>query len=55
MRHPYLYRIGWLQDDHVVEVCKQCLVDFQIGQYKDKALCDIVDMNSCHMLLDRPW
>ena len=18
-------------------------------------LCDIVDMNSCHMLLDRPW
>ena len=28
VRHPYPYRIGWLQDDHVVEVWEQCLVDF---------------------------
>ena len=30
-------------------------MDFQIGQYKDQVLRDIVDMNSCHMLLGRPW
>ena len=30
-------------------------MDFQIGQYKDQMLCDIVDISSCHMLLGRPW
>ena len=44
MRHPYPYRIGWLQDDHVVEVWEQCLMDFQIEQYEDQVLCDIVDV-----------
>ena len=55
VRHPYPYRIGWLQGEHVLEVREKCLVDFQIGQYKDQVLCDIVDMNSYHMLLGRPW
>ena len=36
-----------------MEVWEQCLVDFQIGQYKDQVWCDIMDMNSCHMLLGR--
>ena len=53
MRHPY--RIGWLQGEHALEVREQCLVDFQIGQYKDQVLYDIMDMNSCHVLLGRPW
>ena len=55
MRHPCPYRIGWLQGEHGLEVREQCLVDLQIGQYKDQVLCDIVDMNSCHLLLGRPW
>ena len=41
VRHPYPYRIGQLQDDHAIEVWKQCLMDFQIRQYKDQVLCDI--------------
>ena len=55
VRHPYPYRIGWLQGEHAFEVRGKCLVDFQIGQYNDQVLCDIVDMNSSHMLLGRPW
>ena len=55
VRHPYPYRIGGLQGDHALDVREQCLVDFQIGQYKDHVLCDIVDKNSCHILLGRPW
>ena len=31
VRHPCPYRIGWLQNDHALEVREQCLVDFQIG------------------------
>ena len=27
-RHPYCYRISWLQGDHAFEVREQCLVDF---------------------------
>ena len=54
VRHPQPYRIGWLQGKHALEVREQCLVDFYIGQYKDQVLCDIMDMNSCHMILGRP-
>lgn len=31
VRHPYPYRIGWLQGEHSWEVREQCLVDFHIG------------------------
>ena len=55
MIHPYPYRIGLLQGKHALEVREQCLVGFEIGQYKDQVLCDIVDMNNCHVLLSRPW
>jgi hypothetical protein len=31
-------------------VTKQCLVEFNIGGYRDEILCDV-----CHILLGRPW
>lgn len=34
---------------------EQCLVDFEIGQYKDQVLSDIVNMKTGHILLGRPW
>ena len=54
VRHPCPYRISWLQDDRALEVREQFLVNFQIGQYVDQVLCDVVDMSSCHILLGRP-
>eukprot|EP00253_Pinus_taeda_P002689 PITA_02689 len=30
-------------------------VEFQIGRYKDKIVCDIMPMDVCHTLLGRPW
>jgi hypothetical protein len=38
-----------------VSVTKQCLVEFKIGGYNDKVLCDVIPMNVCHLLLGRPW
>lgn len=55
VRHPFPYRIGWLQDKHTLEVREQYLVDFQIGKYKDQVVCDIMDMSSCHIFLGTPW
>uniref|UniRef100_A0A151UD28 CCHC-type domain-containing protein n=1 Tax=Cajanus cajan TaxID=3821 RepID=A0A151UD28_CAJCA len=39
--------------DSVVD--QQVKVKFSIGKYEDQALCDIVPMEACHILLGRPW
>jgi hypothetical protein len=31
------------------------LVEFKIGNYNDKILCDVIPMDVCHLLLGRPW
>jgi hypothetical protein len=53
--HPSPHRILWLQKGHQVTVTKQCLVEFKIGGYNDKTLCDVIPMDVCHLLLGRPW
>lgn len=34
---------------------EQAWVDFNIGRYRDRVLCDILPMDACHLLLGRPW
>jgi len=53
--HPRPYKVSWLQKGHQVSVTKQCLVEFKIGGYNDKVLCDVIPMDVCHLLLGRPW
>ena len=53
--HSSPYKVSWLQKGHQVSVTKQCLVDFKMGEYKDKVLCDVIPMDVCHVLLGRPW
>jgi hypothetical protein len=53
--HPSPYKVSWMQKGHRVSVKKQCLVEFKIGGYKDKILCDLIPMDVCHVLLGRPW
>jgi len=36
-------------------VHEECEVEFHIGKYKDKVICDIMRMDVCHILLGRPW
>jgi hypothetical protein len=55
IEHPSQYRVSWLQKGHQVNVTKQCLVEFKIGGYNDKILCDVIPMDVCHLLLGRPW
>jgi hypothetical protein len=55
IEHPSPYRVSWLQKGHQVNVTKQCLVEFKIGGYNDKILCDVISMDVCHLLLGRPW
>lgn len=30
-------------------------MDFQIGEYRDKILCDVAEMDAFHLLLGGPW
>jgi hypothetical protein len=53
--HPSPYRVSWLQKGHQETFTKQCLVEFKIGGYNDKILCDVIPMDVCHLLLGRPW
>ncbi|GAV81120.1 hypothetical protein CFOL_v3_24579, partial [Cephalotus follicularis] len=55
-KHPHPYKISWFRKGNEVSVTSQCLVKFTIGDnLEDEALCDIVPMDACHVLLDRPW
>ncbi|KAF7149685.1 hypothetical protein RHSIM_Rhsim02G0114600 [Rhododendron simsii] len=55
-KHPSPYSIGWIRDVGETKVTEQCIVPFSIGKdYKDEVVCDVVDMDACHMLLGRPW
>ena len=53
--HPEPYRVAWLHKGHQVLVKEQCQVKFQIGSYQDEVICDIIEMDACHILLGRPW
>ena len=53
--HPHPYKLRWLNDQIGNLVRKQCLVSFSIGSCQDQVLCDVLDMDACHVLLGRPW
>ena len=54
--HPHPYNLVWLENSQKLNVYKQCLVQFIIGDiYYDKVLCDVIPMDACHLILGRPW
>ena len=53
--HPEPYHICRLNEHQVIRIDKQVKVSFCIGQYKDEVLCDVLPMESSHLLLGRPW
>jgi len=44
-----------MNDGGEVKVNKQVLVVFSIGKYCDEELCDVVSIQTSHLLLGRPW
>ena len=54
-KHPTPYKVSWLQNGHQLLVNEQCEMEFQLGSYKDRIMCDVMPMDVCHILLGRPW
>lgn len=54
---PHLtpYKVSWLSRGQQVLVNEQSWVEFQIGGYRDRVLCDLIPMDAFHLLLGRPW
>ncbi len=53
--HPKPYQLHWINEDGDLVVDQQVKVKLSIGKYEDQALCDIVPIEACHILLGRPW
>lgn len=53
--HSTPYKVTWLNKGQHVLVNEQAWIEFTIGGYKDKLLCDVLPMDACHLLLGRPW
>ena len=49
--HTTPYKVSWLSKGQQIMVDEQALVEFEIWEYKDKVLCDIMPMDACHLLL----
>ena len=55
-KHPHPYKIQWVKKGFEIPVKFQCLVRFTMGNdVDDEALCHVVQMDACHILLGRPW
>ncbi|KAJ9546389.1 hypothetical protein OSB04_018932 [Centaurea solstitialis] len=54
--HDVPYSLGWVKKGPQVRVTQTCKVPLSIGKhYKADVLCDVLEMDACHILLGRSW
>ena len=53
--HCHSRTISWIKKDSSIKVTDVYRVPTLIGKnYQDTVVCDVVNMNTCHVLLKRP-
>ncbi|XP_028556538.1 uncharacterized protein LOC110116452 [Dendrobium catenatum] len=56
MKNPHPYKIGWVKKGMEIMASEMCRIQFSIGKhYSCEVLCDVVEMDVCHLILGRPW
>ncbi|XP_020698415.2 uncharacterized protein LOC110111061 [Dendrobium catenatum] len=55
-KNPNPYKISWVKRGMEIAVSDMCRVPISIGKhYASEVLCDVIDMDVCHIILGRPW
>lgn len=55
-KHLHPYKISWIKKEAETRITTFCLVSFSIGKFnKDEVICNVVEIDTCHILLGRPW
>lgn len=49
------YTIDWIKIGGKISVAVRCKVSFFLGKYKNEVYSNIVDMDACQLLFERPW
>ena len=55
MPHNSPYRVTLLNRGQCVFINEKVLVNLSIGRYKDKGLCDVLQMDVYQLILGRPY
>ena len=53
--HPNPNAIRWIKEVGGIQVHEHCKVSFSIAKYNDAVYCNVVHMDSCHILFGHPW
>ena len=53
--HPCPYKESWVAKEKKTLVNGKVWVEFALGEYVDKILFDVIDMDAFHLLPRRPW
>jgi len=53
LQNPYKLQLS--KEYEEVQVAEQVPLSFSIGKHQDRVLCDVVPMETCHILLGEPW
>ncbi|XP_030941580.1 uncharacterized protein LOC115966493 [Quercus lobata] len=55
-KHPAPYKISWIKKAMETLVTQQCRITFSMVKcYIHEVVCDVVEMDACHLILGRPW
>ncbi|KAI0493237.1 hypothetical protein KFK09_027513 [Dendrobium nobile] len=55
-KHPNPYKISWVRKGMEINVNDSCRVTFSLGKhYVCEVLCDVLNMDVCHLILGRSW
>jgi predicted SprT family Zn-dependent metalloprotease len=55
-KHLAPYKIEWIKRGTEALVTERIRFTFSIGKhYSDSILCDVVEMDACHLVMERPW
>ena len=53
LQNPYKLQLSKKYEE--VQVTEQVSLSLSVGKYQDGVLCDVVPMETCHILLGQPW